>query len=314
MDGVFAGKKRLFLPILCLLAGLFFVGIAIAMNVAEAADNSDWIFILIFGLAYVVCGVAVLLFNRGAALRVDEDHITARYHWFGKLDCAIDDVAFVLPQLNTLRIRMKNGKQHVIMGIRNSWEISAFLRRQGFTLETETPDVLCLQLEQVQKGRKKELWWVIGLGILMFVNIFIAVLLTGARDMADFTDSDWIRFAIMGIIEVFTVMGFFWAALRCGKYLLPMEETKHRLRGAVIASYPLPSNQVTGVYIDENYSGRIVVCGYPNDESVYYYVQQFVNPIALETVYTSEVYKNAGELPDDGFSPLIDITSAILAQ
>lgn len=314
MDGVFAGKKRLILPILCLLAGLFFVGIAIAMNVAEAADNSDWIFILLFGLAYAVGGVVILLFNRGAVLRVDEDHIVARYHWFGKLDCAIDDIAFVLPQLNTLRIRLKNGKQHVIMGIRNSWEISAFLRRQGFTLETETPDVLCLQLEQVQKGRKKELWWVIGLGALMFVNIFIAVLLTGARDMADFTDSDWTRFAMMGVIEAVTVFGFFWAALRCGKFLLPMEETRHRLRGAVIASHPLPSNQVTGVYIDENYSGRIVVCGYPNDESVYYYVQQFVDPLTLETVYTSEVYKNAEELPDDGFSPLIDITSAILAQ
>lgn len=313
MDGVFAGQKRLILPILCLVGGLFFIGIAIAMNVVESAVNTGWVFILLFGLAYTIGGVAILLFNRGAALRVDEDHITAKYHWFGRLDCAIDHIAFVLPQLNTLRIRLKNGKQHVIMGIRNPWEVSAFVRRHGFALETETPDSLRPQLEQIQKSRKKELWWVIGLGVLMFANIFIAVLLTGARDMADFTDSDWTRFTIMGIIEVLTFLGFFYAASRCGKFLLPMEEMKYRLLGAVIASHPLPSNNVTGIYTDENYSGRIVVCGYPNDDSVYYYVEQFAKNFTLQTVHTSEVYKNAVELPDDGFSPLIDITFSIIS-
>lgn len=313
MDGIFAGKKRLILPILCLVGGVFFIGAAIAVHVAESAVNTDWVFLLLFGLAYAIAGVAILLFNRDAALRVDEDHITAKYHWFGRLDCAIDDIAFVLPQLNTLRIRLKSGKQHVIMGIRNPWEVSAFVRRHGFALEMETPDALRHQLEQIQKARKKELWWVIGLGVLMFANIFIAVLLTGARDMADFTDSDWTRFTIMGIVEALTVMGFFYAALRCGKYLLPMEETKHRLLGAVIASHPLPSNNVAGIYTDENYSGRIVVCGYPNDESVYYHVEQFAHNFTLQTVYTSEVFKNAGELPDDGFSPLIDITSFIVS-
>ena len=313
MDGVFSGKKRLILPILCLLGGLFFIGISIAMNVVDSAVNTGWPFLLTFGLAYTIAGAAMLLFNRGAALHVDEDRITARYHWFGRLDCSIDDIAFVLPQLNTLRIRLKDGKQHVIMGIRNPWVVSAFVRRHGFTLETKTPDTLRRQLAQIQKARKKELWWVIGLGVLMFTNIFIAVLLTGARDMADFTDLDWTRFIIMGIIETLTVAGCFYAASRCGKYLLPMEETKHRLLGAVIASHPLPSNNIVGVYTDENYSGRIAVCGYPNDDSVYYYVERFANDFSLRTVYTSEVYKNAEELPDNGFAPLIEITSSIIS-
>ena len=308
MDGVFTGKKRLILPIMCFVGGLIFVGIAIAMNVLDSSVNTDWPFLLIFGLAYTIGGVAMLLFNRGAALHVDEDRITARYHWFGRLDCDIDDIAFILPQLNTLRIRLKNGKQHVIMGIRNPWEVSTFVRRHGFALETEAPDVLHRQLEQIQKARKKELWWVIGLGVLMFANIFIAVLLTGARDMADFTDSDWTRFTIMGIIEALTFLGFFYAALRCGKYLLPMEEAKCRLQSAVIASHPLPVNNVVSVYTDENCSGRIVVCGFPNDEGVYYCVEQFSRDYTLQTVYTSEVYKNTEELPDDGFAPLIDIT------
>ena len=89
-----------------------------------------------------------------------------------------------------------------------------------------------------------------------------------------------------------------------------MEETKYRLAGAVIASHPLSSNRVVGIYTDENYSGRIVVCGYPNDESVYYSVEHFTQDFTLQTVYTSADYNNVKELLDDGFSTLIDITSS----
>jgi hypothetical protein len=49
-----------------------------------------------------------------------------------------------------------------------------------------------------------------------------------------------------------------------------MTALHHRLCGAVIASYPLPSNHIAGIYTDDHYSGRIVVCGFPNDESVFY--------------------------------------------
>ena len=56
-----------------------------------------------------------------------------------------------------------------------------------------------------------------------------------------------------------------------------------------------------------------LVCGYPNDDSVYYYVEQFAHNFTLQTVHTSEVYKNAAELPYDGFSELIDITSSIIS-
>lgn len=314
MDGVFVGKKRMIIPIIFFLCGLVFVGIAIAMNVVESADNSGWYFILLLGIAYIAGSVVAMLFNRGAYIRVAENTIQAKYHWGGRLNCSVDEVAFVLPQLNTLRIRLKNGKQHVIMGVENPWPLSNAIRRQGFVLETESPDVLRQKLDAIQAARKKELWWVIGAITFMFAEIFITVALTGARDMAEFTKTDWIWFGIMCVTETLTIIAMFYMAIRCGKHLLPMEETKHRLLGAIIASHPLPSNNIAGVYTDEHYSGRIVACGFPNDESVYYCVQQFVGNCELETIHTSEVYNSMDELPDNGFSPLIDITSAILSR
>ena len=53
------------------------------------------------------------------------------------------------------------------------------------------------------------------------------------------------------------------------------------------------------------------MCGFPNDESVYYCVQEIVSNFELETVHISEIYDSTDELPEDGFSALIDITSLL---
>ena len=312
MNGEFTGKKRFILPIFFFLCGLLFIGIGISMCLSESAAENSWVFLLLFGMAYFVASIVMVLFNHGAYLRIEGNRIVAKYHWRRRLDCVIADVAFVIPELNTLRILLKSGKQIVIMGLRNSWEVGAEMRRLGFSLEKERPEVLRTQYDHVRVGRKKALFWVIGLGIMMFVNIFLAALLTGFRDMADFTDSDWTRFAIMGAVEAITVTVFFLFALRCGRLNLTMTALHHRLCGAVIANHPLPSNHIAGIYTDEHYSGRIVVCGFPNDESVFYCVEQFNRQLELEAVHTSEIFANPADLPDEGFSSLMDITDAIL--
>ena len=53
---------------------------------------------------------------------------------------------------------------------------------------------------------------------------------------------------------------------------------------------------------------RIVICGYPNDESVYYCVQEFVGNYLLKTVDTFEIYENEDNLPDEALSTFIDIS------
>lgn len=104
----------------------------------------------------------------------------------------------------------------------------------------------------------------------------------------------------------------FYAADKCGKQLLPIEWLKYRLRSAAIVSQSLPSNIILRIYTDEALSSRIVVCGLPNDESVYYCTQEWVENYQLKTVYTSEIFNSRKELPEDEFAVLIDITAPVL--
>ena len=80
------------------------------------------------------------------------------------------------------------------------------------------------------------------------------------------------------------------------------------LKGAYIATTPFPAGIVKQVYTDVNHMGRIVICGYPNDESVYYCVQEFVGNYLLKTVDTSEIYASEDNLPNEALSTFMDIT------
>lgn len=312
MDGAFVRKKTR--SLLILLCGLFLIALYIFLNIVDSEASGELFIFLIIGILCSLVAIPSMLLNHGAYIRIEEKTIKAKYHWFGRLDCSIDEVEFVLPQINTLTILLKNGKRHVIMGVVNSWSLSSAIRRQGFALETESPFVIRQKLDQIQATRKKALWWVLGGIALMFANVFIVVLLTGGKDLCEFGKLDWILFTMMGFCELITLIGLFYAAERCGKYMLPVEQLKYCLRGAIIATHPLSSNNITGIYTDENYTGRIVVCGFPNDKSVYYCVQEFVGDFQLETVYTSEIYDSKNALPEDGFSAHIDVTSSLLSM
>ena len=313
MDGIFIRKKTNIWLVLLLLSGIFFVALYFFLNSVDSEATNALLTFLIIGILCGLLAIVAMLQNHGAYVHIEESSIRAKYNWFGKLNCKLDDVEFVLPQINTLTILLKNGKRHVIMGVEYSWDLSAAIRRQGFEIEKENPHALRQKLSQAQAIRKKELWWVLGGSVLLFVNIFIAVGLTGGRDLGEFRKLDWILFSIMGAMELLTLLGLFYTAQRCGKHLLPIEQLKYRLRGAIVATHPLPTNKTTAVYTDENYTGRIVVCGFPNDNGVYYCVQEIVGNFELETVHTSEIYDSIEQMPEEGFSELMDITQFVIA-
>lgn len=308
MDGVFLRKKKNIWLILMLMCGVFLIGLCGFLKFTGEDDPGTLQVLLIMGILCGLVAVPSMLLNHGAFIHIGVNSIKAKYHWFGRLDCRIADVAFVLPRINTLTILLKSGKRHVIMGVENSWDLSSAIRRQGFALEAETPTSIRRKLTQAQDARKKALWWVLGLGALMFANIFIAVLLTGGKDLHEFSQWDWILFSLMGLLELLTVIGLFCAAQRCGKYQLPIEQLKYRLRGAVIAKTPLPTNNAVAVYTEWDHLGRIVVCGFPNDESVYYVVQKVLGDFKLETVHESEIYPSKDDLPTGGLDALVNVT------
>ena len=224
MDGIFIRKKTNIWLILLLLCGIFFVILYVFLNMVDSEATSELLTFLIMGIIFGLIAILSMLLNRGAYIHIEGKTIKAKYHWFGKLDCSIDDIEFVSPQINTLTILLKSGKRHVIMGVENSWTLGSAIRRQGFEIEKEAPDSLRQKLSLAQATRKKELWWVLGGSALLFVNIFVAVLLTGGRDLHEFSQLDWILFSVMGAIVLLTLIGLFYVAQRYGKHLLPIEQ------------------------------------------------------------------------------------------
>lgn len=303
-------KKKTFWNYVCQFCGLFIIGLFIFVGYKDGEATIGGILTgVILGTIIFAFSTVIMFFNFKAFLSIEDGYIKGKYHYFGKIDCKVSDVVFVMPQINTLWILLKNGKRHVIMGIENPWPLATEIRRQIFTMETQSPESLRNKLQAEQIAWKKKLFWVLGGIAMMFANIFIAVALTGGREMYDFSKLDWILFVIMGVIELITVVATFCLAKQCGKHQLPIEHLKHRLKGAYIASHPLPPGNVKRIYTDENNTGRVVVCGFPNDGSVYCCIQETVGNLQFETVHTTKVYANEDILAEDAdFNMYIDIT------
>ena len=117
MDGVFLRKKFtgwLFLLFVC---SLFFIGLYIFLNIVDPKATSELLTFLIMGILIILVVIPSWLLNLGAFIQISENSIKAKYHWFGKLNCKIGEVAFAMAQVNTLTILLKSGKRHMIMGV-----------------------------------------------------------------------------------------------------------------------------------------------------------------------------------------------------
>ena len=304
--------KKSFWSIFCLLCGLFLIGLFVYIGFADKTAGNGIYAGICVGIFICACSLIALSYSTIPVVQIEENHIFARYHWFGKLDCPISDVEFVLPQINTLTVLLKNGKRHVITVVEDSWQISSAIRKQAFTIEKESPERLRQKLNEEKDARKKDLFWVLGASVTLFANILIAVFLTGGRDFHEFGQQDWIVLGLMGVMELITIVVLFYMAQRCGKRVLPIEQLKYRLQGAVIISPPLPPGKVRCVLTDENFYGRIIVCGFPNDDGVYFSIQEFTHDFNLETVYTSEIYEDEADLPFEDISSFMDISTQFL--
>lgn len=311
MTGVFIHRKTT--SWIIFLDGLVLTALYIFLSVVDPQVPAGFPVLLIMGIAFSLLTVPSLLHNHGAYLHVEEGRIKARYNWFGKLDCSVDEVAFVMAQGCTLLFLLKNGKRCSISAVENAWPLCAAIRQQTFAPEREVPGVLQEKLNRLQAECKRAIWRMIGCMGLMFAGIFITIWLTGGRDLDAFSQTDWVLFSVMGVLESAICAGLFYAAGQCGKPLLLIEWLKYRLRSAAIVSRALPSNIILQIYTDAVLSGRIVVCGLPNDESVYYCVQKCVENYQLKTVHTSEIFNSRKELPEDEFAALMDITAPVLA-
>ena len=311
MEGMFLRKKFNIWLFLLFVCGLFFIGLYIFLNIVDPKATSELLTFLIIGILIILVVIPSWLLNFGAFIRIDEDSIKAKYHWFGKIDCKLSDVVFAVARVNTLIIQLKDGKTHTIMGIENSWPLASIIRRNMSFEVTEQPEILMEKLNNLKATKKNGLIYVCSGVALMFIIIFITVFLTGEREMHEFSNIDWTIFAIISVIELATVITTFYFARKTGKNNIHIEKLQYEIQRRIIETQPMLPGFVIAVYTDENYTGRITLFGYPHDSAVYYSVQEFASDYTLFRAYTSDVYDSQEELPAD-FETLIDITDKVL--
>lgn len=313
MEGKFLRKK--FNGWLCLLfiCGLFCIGLYIFLNIVDPLATGELLIFLIYGILIILTVIPSWHLNRNAFIRIEEDSIKAKYHWFGKIDCKLSDVTFATAQVHTLIIQLKDGKTHTVMGIESSWSLASVIRRNMPFESTEQPEALIEKLNSLKSAKKKGLMHVC-LGVtLMFINIFATSFLTGGREMHEFNHIDWIIFAIMGVIEISIVIFTFYFAQKTGKANVPIEKLQYAIRRRIVETEPLLPGNAIKVFTDENYVGRVTLFGYPDHDSVYYVVQNFASDFTLLKSYESEIFESVGQLQND-FEELIDITEKVLHE
>ena len=217
MKGVFIRKNFNITLLILFLFGLFLiVGYfsSVILNNEQAIEGISY---LIIGLLICVIVVPSWLINFKAFIIIDETSITAKYHWFGKIDCKMSDVDFVVAETNRLTILLKSGKTHIIMGIKNPFDICSYIRRYMSFEIADQPEKLIQKLKKLKLAKRKNFIFVFVGIALMFINIFVAVFLTGDRDMHEFSKKDWIIFAIMVVFEIAIVIATFYFAGKASK-------------------------------------------------------------------------------------------------
>lgn len=305
MKAVF--KKKYFWNITCLLCGLFLIGFFAFIRVVDSEAASAGYYDVILGSVICAFSLLFMLHNFKAYFIIDGRHITGRYNWFRKLDFDCSDVMYAQFVDKTLTILLKDGKQHLITGIENTPAICFTLRRiMPFEPVKDIPKAMD-ELEQMKTLRRKRAIYLISGIALMFAYIFLAAALTGFRELHEFSHIDWFFFFLMVLVELATMFLVFYYASKTGKGNMPIERQKYGIRRSIVETSPLLPGYVKGVYTDENYSGRLTILGNPNDESVYYTVQEFDSNYHLQMVHKSETYKSIEDIPN-GVDSLVDIT------
>ena len=305
-------SKKYFWNVLCLVSGLILIGLFIFIGFAdEEATPSNIMSGILFGAIISLFSAIILFFNFKAYLYIKDGRIKGKYHYFGKIDCSISDVDFAWSGINTLTVQLRNGKCHTIMGVENSWHLCRIIRQCMTFYITESCESLIEKLDETKAEKKKGLIYVCIGVVLMFVNIFATVFLTGEREMHDFSKTDWMIFSIMGALELATVIYTFYFARLTGKYNIPIEKLKYSIRRTVVESSRVYQDDVIQVLTDMDCAYRIVIKKCADSDGIYYVLEEINEKWNLERGYMSDPFESIDELSED-FEFFLDITEKVL--
>ena len=310
MEGIFTRKKFISPLGFMSICSIFLIGLYFFLPIINPEATKGSLSFLLMGVLLALITIPSWTLNRGAFFHVTEDTVRAKFHWFGKIDCKLSDVAFVFPQINTLTISLKNGKYYTVMGISNSWQVASFITHRISFEAKEPPEKLIKTLDQFKRSRKQNLLRCCIATALMLITPFITLFLTEEKSMHEFTRADWIVTAVMGVILIFSTVDAFRFANQAGKMNIPLEKLHYEIRRTVMETSPLLYGNAIKVFINENANVRLTVFRYPDSNSVYYTIEQiFPDNFSLCKTHESKPLINITELPES-FDECIEITKS----
>ena len=300
--------KKTYSGILLILSGACLSGLFLFIRFVDSEATNSIYWGVGAGAVFVLLGIGAWIVEHGVNIMVIGNRVQARNQCLCKLDCDISEVETVVDGYMGIDILLKNGRNFSIMGVINAEIISEYIRSR-ITMDVGQPaSILIDEIKQFQSKRKSSLFATVGALLMLFVNIFLLVAMTDARDLDQFTRSDWQKMLVMGILELITLSAAFWFAGRSGKYLHLIQRLKYRINRMLVETEPLPAGNAELVLTDDHYGGRIVVCGFPNDTGIYFTVQEVNGNYCLETIHTSRILEGYSDLPSE-LDDLMDITA-----
>lgn len=300
--------KKTYSGILLILSGACFAGLFLFIRIVDFEATNSLYWGVAAGIICMLLGIAVTIVERSAHISVIGNHVQGRNQCLSKLDCDISEIETVIDGYMGIEILLKNGKNFSIMGVINADSISRYIRNR-ITIDANQPvSVLIDELKQMQKNRRNSLYTTLGAVLMLFVNIFILIAMTDARELNQFDLSDWQKMLVMAIVELITLIVTFWFAGRSGKYLHTVQRLKYRINRTLVETEPLPAGNAELVLTDDHYGGRIVIYGFPNDSSIYFIVQEVNGNYCLETIHFSGILDDYDHLPHE-LDGMINITT-----
>ena len=276
MKGIFIRKKFISPLGFMSICSIFLIGLYLFLPVIDPEGTKGSLSFLLMGVLLALITIPSWTLNRGAFFHVTEDTIRAKFHWFGKIDCKLSDVAFVFPQINTLTISLKNSKYYTVMGISNSWQVASFITHRISFEVKDPPEALIKKLDQSKRSKMQYLIRCSIATAFMLITPFITLFLTEEKPMHEFTRADWIITAVMGIILIFSTVDAFRFANKTGKMNIPLEKLHYEIRRTVMETSPLLYGNAIKVFINEEASVRVTVFEDPSSETVSYTTEQIL--------------------------------------
>ena len=298
--------------LICMGCGLLLIGLFVFIWFMDpSADILDLLSGIAMGVIICLCAAVSLLHNYGAYLCIDETgNVRGKYHYFGKIHCHVSQISFATGHMNNLVLIQNDGTVHSIIGIDQPWLFANDVLKQLDFQDKQMPSELMAQYKKRKKAQVLSVLLTALFSVLMFVILFVAAALTGQREMEEFTKVDWWIFAEMMVVFFIDMCAMFYCAMKIGKHTPHLLQLQYQIHRRLIETQPLPGNPVK-IYADANYTGRMVVCGFPQDASVYYIVERFGKKNTLDKIFQSEIFENIDCLTES-VAALIDITDTIL--